>query len=65
MYVDNDLACALPDGNPWPPDALSSSFRYLVKRAGMPGVRFHDLRHSHATQLMRGGTNPKIVSERL
>ena len=64
-YADNDLVCALPDGAPWPPDALSSSFRYLVKRAGMPGVRFHDLRHSHATQLMKEGVNPKIVSERL
>jgi integrase len=29
------------------------------------GIRFHDLRHSHATQLLRAGVHPKIVSERL
>jgi integrase len=28
-------------------------------------LRFHDLRHSHATQLFRQGIHPKIVSERL
>jgi integrase len=30
-----------------------------------PRVRFHDLRHSHATQLLAGGVHPKIVQERL
>jgi integrase len=29
------------------------------------GTRFHDLRHTHATQLLRQGVHPKIVSERL
>jgi integrase len=28
-------------------------------------VRFHDLRHTHATELLKAGINPKIVSERL
>lgn len=28
-------------------------------------LRFHDLRHSHATQLLRHGVHPKVVSERL
>ena len=37
----------------------------LVKKAGLSGVRFHDLRHSHATQLFKLGIHPKIVSERL
>jgi integrase len=30
-----------------------------------PRVRFHDLRHSHATQLLASGVHPKIASERL
>ena len=31
----------------------------------LPRVRFHDLRHSHATQLLASGVHPKIASERL
>ena len=31
----------------------------------LPKVRFHDLRHSHATQLLAAGVHPKIVQERL
>ncbi len=31
----------------------------------MPHFRFHDLRHTHATLLLRQGVHPKIVSERL
>jgi integrase len=34
-------------------------------KAGVPRVRFHDLRHSHATQLLAQGVHPKIVQERL
>lgn len=37
----------------------------LLKRAGLPQVRLHDLRHTAATLLLQAGTNPKIVSERL
>lgn len=31
----------------------------------LPRVRFHDLRHSHATQLLLAGVHAKVVSERL
>ena len=31
----------------------------------MPKVRFHDLRHTHATQLLAQGVHPKVVQERL
>jgi integrase len=31
----------------------------------LPHVRFHDLRHSHATQLLAGGVHPKVAQERL
>jgi integrase len=31
----------------------------------LPRVRFHDLRHSHATQLLASGIHPKVASERL
>ncbi len=40
-------------------------FRPMVKKAGLPRMRFHDLRHTAATLLLSRGINPKIVSEML
>ena len=37
----------------------------IVRAAGVGPLRFHDLRHTHATLLLRAGIHPKIVSERL
>ena len=36
-----------------------------VRRAGVRRIRFHDLRHTHATHALQLGIHPKIVSERL
>ncbi len=47
------------------PDSLSTAFAGLIRRSNLPRIRFHDLRHSHATQLLRHGIHPKVVSERL
>ncbi|WP_303803049.1 site-specific integrase [Alicyclobacillus macrosporangiidus] len=41
------------------------AFRAFVKKAGIPPVRFHDLRHTHATLLLKQGVHLKVVSERL
>jgi integrase len=59
------LVSARKDGEPKKPDSLTNEFVYLVRKAGVPRVRFHDLRHSHATQLLSSGVHPKIVQERL
>ena len=40
-------------------------FKKLLERAGLPDIRFHDLRHSAATMLLGMGVHPKIVQERL
>ncbi len=64
-YQDHDLVFPEPDGRPWAPDRFTSAFSALVCRAGMKGLRLHDLRHTHATQLLSQGVHPKIVSERL
>lgn len=40
-------------------------FKPLVKRAGLPEIRFHDLRHTCATLLLGKNVNPKVVSEML
>ena len=47
------------------PEGVSDSFRWLVRRAGIRRIRLHDLRHTHASQLLKQGVHPKIVSERL
>jgi integrase len=59
------LVCGREDGKPKYPNSLTHKFMYFVSRAGLPKVRFHDLRHSHATQLLASGVHPKIVQERL
>ncbi|MBA4602135.1 site-specific integrase [Thermoactinomyces mirandus] len=47
------------------PRNLVRSFKRILKSAGLPKLRFHDLRHTHATLMLRQGEHPKIVSERL
>jgi integrase len=39
--------------------------RFIRQIRDLPQVRFHDLRHSHATQLLASGIHPKIAQERL
>jgi integrase len=41
------------------------SFHPLVRKAGVPTIRFHDLRHTAATLLLAQGVHPKVVQERL
>ena len=64
-YDDGDLLFADQIGRPWHPDAFVSAFRKIVAKAKLGHVRLHDLRHSHATALLRAGVHPKIASERL
>jgi len=40
-------------------------FKPLLKDAGLPAIRFHDLRHTSATLLLAAGVHPKVVQERL
>jgi integrase len=37
----------------------------MVKRCGLAGVRLHDARHTHATLMLKSGTNVKVIQERL
>ena len=48
-----------------PAELRSSSIIPLLKGAGLPNNRFHDLRHSAATLLLSLGKNPKLVQELL
>ena len=46
-------------------NVLHDSFKPLLKRAGLPAIRFHDLRHTAATLMLLQGIHPKVVSEML
>lgn len=50
---------------PLTPNALTTGYHRALKRAGLPRIRFHDLRHSNATLMLRKSVAPKIVSSML
>ena len=62
---DDSLVFANPDGTPIHPDSYSQSFERLVAAAHVQRIRLHDLRHTHATILLKAGVPAKVVSERL
>ncbi len=64
-YNDLDLVCSQIDGNPIHPTRLNHKFRDLLKQNNLPLIRFHDLRHTHASLLLKEHVEPKVISERL
>lgn len=64
-YEDRGLVFCCEDGTPIHPDRASKLFAQHVKAAGLPRIRLHDLRHTHATLALAAGVHPKVVSERL
>ena len=53
------------NGKPIHPHSISQTFERIVKRAEVPRIRLHDLRHTHGTLLIKAGIPVKVVSERL
>jgi Phage integrase family len=47
------------------PDRLTQDWKRFATARGLPNVRLHGLRHSHASALIAGGTDPVVVSRRL
>jgi integrase len=64
-WEDHDLVCCREDGRPIAPNSIHSAYETVLRKAGVPYVNLHALRHSHATMLLAQGVHPKIVSERL
>ena len=65
-WRENGLVFPSQVGTPMDPDNLvNRSFKRLLKNAGLPPIRFQDLRHTFATLMFKGGEHPKIVQEML
>ncbi len=66
VYKDHCLVFCQLDGKPLHAHNVAQrDFRRVALRAGVPRIRFHDLRHCHATLLLQLGVHPKVVQERL
>lgn len=62
---DWDLVFTRPDGHPIDPMSITREFRRLVPEIPVPTIRFHDLRHTHASLLLAADVPIRIVSDRL
>lgn len=60
-----DIVFAHPDGSVINPDYLSQVFDRHLTKSALPTIRLHDLRHTHASILLKEGVPLKVVSERL
>jgi len=63
--TDDHYVCLREDGESVWPSSLTRAFRTFMRRHKLPQIRFHDLRHSHATHLLAANVHPKIAQERL
>lgn len=66
-YENHELVICNDNGSYKDPSYFSYKvFKRLLAKTGIPpNVRFHDLRHTHATWLLEKGVHPKVVAERL
>lgn len=63
--TDDDLVFGNPDGTPFLGSSITHAFTRTMRQLGLKGVRFHDLRHTHASLMLRQGVNIKTLQERL
>ena len=63
--ADDTFVCAREDGKPQQPNSIGHAWDRFLAASKLPRIRFHDLRHSHATVMLASNIHPKIVSERL
>jgi integrase len=63
---DGTFVIAQVDGSPLQPRTITHQWQLLLaENKSLPRIRFHDLRHAHATHMLSSGVHPKIASERL
>lgn len=64
-YNDYDLVTCRADGTPINPATFSHMFSTVLTKNELPNIRFHDLRHTNATLMLKSNIPAKIASERL
>ena len=64
-YNDHGLVVQTRNGFPVGPYYLEGRWLDLLRKSGLPKIRLHDLRHTHASLLLKANVHPKVVSERL
>jgi integrase len=64
-WHDHDLVFPTSIGTPINPNNLTRDYDRWVAQAGVPRIRIHDQRHTHASLMLQMGTDIKVVSERL
>ncbi|EAO9488579.1 tyrosine-type recombinase/integrase [Brevibacillus invocatus] len=62
-YLDLNFVVCTKSGTPVHPRNLLRVFYNLLKKAKVPAIRFHDIRHTVATLMLQKSINPKIVKE--
>lgn len=66
VWANNDLVFPTTIGSPLDAqNVVNRHFKPLLKRSGLPNIRWHDLRHTAATLLLSRGTHPKLVQHLL
>ena len=65
MYLDNDLVVCTRDGKPLDPQNVLRDMNICREKANVPKIRFHDMRHTHASILISLGVDVVVVSKRL
>lgn len=65
LGIRSDMVFTTTKGKWVDPSWIKNTFHVIAKKAGNPRIRFHDLRHTHATLMLKAGVHPKVVSERL
>ena len=65
-HTNESFVVAQSDGAPLRPHSLGQEWvRFLKRQKELPRIKFHNLRHSHASHMLQANVHPKIVSERL
>lgn len=64
-WEDTGLVMSDPDGKHLKPNRISKAFHRIADGAGLPRIRLHDLRHTHASLALSAGIDIKVVSDRL